>query len=193
MLNLVAGERTILHLDGLNLYSASRNLGFDIDYKQLLEFFAKKTQVVRAYYYSTILENEDYTPLKPLTAWLSYNGYYVVSKPAKEFTDKEGKRRIKGSMEIELAVDMLEMAPKIGHAILFSGDADYRRLVEAVQRQGVRVTVISSLKSSPPTIADELRRQADAFVDLADIAQFFTRKASDRPGREAVDSLVQGR
>ncbi len=180
-MHFLASERTALFIDGANLYSASRNLGFDVDYRSLLEFFRRKTQVIRAYYYSALLDTEEYSPLKPLTDWLAYNGFNLVTKTAREFTDATGRRRVKGNMDVELAVDMLELAPRIEHAVLFSGDSDFRRLVEAVQRQGVRVSVISSVRTSPPMVADELRRQADQFVELADIAPEFTRRPSERP------------
>jgi uncharacterized LabA/DUF88 family protein len=176
-------ERTALFIDGANLYAATRSLGFDIDYRRLLDFFDSKLTLVRAYYYSALLETEEYSPLKPLTDWLAYNGYSLVTKPAKEFTDALGRRRIKGNMDIELAIDMLELAPKLDHAILFSGDSDFRRLVEAMQRKGVRVSVVSTIKTSPPMIADELRRQADQYIELADIAPEFTRKASEARNR----------
>ncbi|HET6184015.1 MAG TPA: NYN domain-containing protein [Acetobacteraceae bacterium] len=175
------GERTALFIDGANLYSASRNLGFDVDYRNLLEYFRKglSVNVVRAYYYAAILETEDYSPLKPLTDWLAYNGYSLVTKPAKEFTDATGRRRVKGNMDIEMAVDMLEMASSLDHIVLFSGDSDFRRLVEAVQRRGVRVSVVSSIRTSPPMVSDELRRQADQFIELAEIAQNFTRRQTE--------------
>ena len=176
-------ERTVLFVDGANLYSASRNLGFDVDYRNLLEFFRNKVHVLRAYYYSALLETEEYSPLKPLTDWLAYNGYTLVTKPAKEFTDAAGRRRVKGNMDIELAIDMLELAPKIDHAVLFSGDADFRRLVEAVQRRGVRVSVVSTIRTSPPMVADDLRRQADQFIELADIAPEFTRRQTEPRAR----------
>ncbi len=178
-------ERTALFIDGANLFSASRNLGFDVDYRNLLEFFRTKTHVLRAYYYSAVLDTEEYSPLKPLTDWLAYNGYTLVTKPAREFTDAAGRRRVKGNMDVELAIDMLELAPRLDHAILFSGDSDFRRLVEAVQRQGVRVSVISTVRSNPPMIGDELRRQADQFLELADIASGFTRRQMEprRPVR----------
>ncbi len=177
-------ERMALFIDGANLYSASRNLGFDVDYRGLLDAFRKRGHLIRAYYYSAVLETEEYSPLKPLTDWLAYNGYTLVTKPAKEFTDAQGRRRIKGNMDIELAIDMLELADKIDHAVLFSGDSDFRRLVEAVQRRGVRVSVISSIRTSPPMVADELRRQADQFIDRVDIAPEFTRRQTNpRPVR----------
>jgi uncharacterized LabA/DUF88 family protein len=175
-MRFAANEKTALFIDGANLYAATRSLGFDIDYRRLLDYFGARMNLVRAYYYSALLETEEYSPLKPLTDWLAYNGYSLVTKPAKEFTDALGRRRIKGNMDIELAIDMLELAPKLDHAVLFSGDSDFRRLVEAVQRKGVRVSVVSSIKTSPPMIADELRRQADQYIELADIAPEFTRK-----------------
>lgn len=178
-----AQERTALFIDGANLYAATRSLGFDIDYRKLLDHFGNKVNLVRAYYYSALLETEEYSPLKPLTDWLAYNGYSLVTKPAKEFTDALGRRRIKGNMDIELAIDMLELAPRLDHAILFSGDADFRRLVEAVQRRGVRVSVVSTIKTNPPMIADELRRQADRYIELADIAPEFARKSPEPRSR----------
>jgi uncharacterized LabA/DUF88 family protein len=178
-MSFLPNERLALFIDGANLYSASRNLGFDVDYRNLLTYFQKRANVIRAYYYSAVLETEEYSPLKPLTDWLAYNGYTLVTKPAKEFTDASGRRRIKGSMDIEVAVDMLELAPRLDHAVLFSGDSDFRRLVEAVQRKGVRVSVISSIRTTPPMVADELRRQADQFVELAEIAPEFTRRQTE--------------
>ncbi len=183
--HFLPNERVALFIDGANLYSASRNLGFDVDYRNLLEYFRKQANVIRAYYYSAVLETEEYSPLKPLTDWLAYNGYALVTKPAKEFTDAAGRRRVKGNMDIEVAVDMLELAPRIDHAVLFSGDSDFRRLVEAVQRKGVRVSVVSSIRTSPPMVADELRRQADHFLELADIAQEFTRRQTEQRQRPA--------
>ena len=184
-MHFLPNERTALFIDGANLYSASRNLGFDVDYRNLLEFFRKKTHVIRAYYYAAVLETEEYSPLKPLTDWLAYNGYTLVTKPAREFTDSSGRRRVKGNMDVELAIDMLELAPKLDHVVLFSGDSDFRRLVEAVQRMGVRVTVVSSIASSPPMIADELRRQVDHFIELRDIAGEFTRRQTEPRVRSA--------
>ena len=172
-------ERVALFIDGANLYAASRNLGFDVDYRKLLEFFRSRSYVIRAYYYAALLDTEEYSPLKPLTDWLAYNGYTLITKTAREFTDQAGRRRVKGNMDVELAIDMLDLAPRIDHAVLFSGDSDFRTRVEAVQRKGVRVTVVSSVRTSPPIAADDLRRQADQFLDLADIAGEFTRRQTE--------------
>lgn len=170
-----AGEKIALFIDGSNLYAAARALGFDIDYRKLLDFFATKGRLIRAFYYTALVEDQEYSPIRPLVNWLDYNGYTMVTKPTKEFTDASGRRKIKGNMDIELAVDLMEMAESIDHAILFSGDGDFRSLVEAVQRKGVRVTVVSTVQSQPPMVADELRRQADHFTDLCDLAPNISR------------------
>ncbi len=168
-------ERIALFIDGANLYAAARALGFDIDYKSLLSLFAAQGHLVRAFYYTALMEDQEYSPIRPLVDWLDYNGYTMVTKPTKEFTDSAGRRKIKGNMDIELAIDVLEMAERLDHIVLFSGDGDFRRLVEAVQRRGVRVTVVSTFRSSPPMVADELRRQADRFVELQDLAPKISR------------------
>lgn len=159
-------EKVAVFIDGANLYATARALGFDIDYKRLQTFFSSKCNLVRSFYYTALIEDQEYSPIRPLVDWLDYNGYTMVTKPTKEFTDATGRRKIKGNMDIELAIDVMEMANFIEHIVIFSGDGDFRRLVEAVQRKGVRVTVISTLRSQPSMIADELRRQADVFVDL---------------------------
>ena len=172
-----ANERTALFIDGANLYSAARSLGFDIDYRRLREHFASQARVIRAIYYTALIEDQEYSPIRPLVDWLDYNGFTMVTKPTKEFTDAAGRRKIKGNMDIELAVDLMEMAPNLDHIVLFSGDGDFRRLVEAVQHKGTRVTVVSTVESSPPMCADELRRQADNFIDLRDLQELIERES----------------
>jgi uncharacterized LabA/DUF88 family protein len=176
-------ERIALFIDGANLYAAARALGFDIDYKRLLEVFAKNGRLVRAFYYTALIEDQEYSPIRPLVDWLDYNGYSMVTKPTKEYTDASGRRKIKGNMDIELAIDMLEMADRLDHIVLFSGDGDFRKLVDAVQRRGVRVTVVSTVRSHPPMVADELRRQADVFLELQDLSGEIARAHGDRPPR----------
>ncbi|WP_183415690.1 LabA-like NYN domain-containing protein [Limibacillus halophilus] len=172
-------ERVALFIDGANLYGTARSLDFDIDYKRLLTFFGDHCHLIRAFYYTALVEDQEYSPIRPLVDWLDYNGYNMVTKPTKEFTDASGRRKLKGNMDIELAIDMLEMAEHLDHIVLFSGDGDFRRLVEAVQRKAVRVTVISTIKTQPPMIADELRRQADHFVDLVDLQREIARQYGD--------------
>ncbi len=168
-----------MFIDGANLYAAARGLGFDIDYKRLLEVFAGRGRLVRAFYYTALIENEEYSPIRPLVDWLDYNGYSMVTKPTKEFTDAFGRRKIKGNMDIELAIDVMEMCDHVEHIIIFSGDGDFRRLVEAVQRKGVRVSVVSTMRSSPPMVADELRRQADNFIELQDLMPHISRARTE--------------
>lgn len=176
-------EKIALFIDGANLYSATKSLGFDIDYKRLLKEFQGKGYVLRAFYYTTLVEDNEYSSIRPLLDWLGYNGYSVVTKPAREFTDSQGRRRVRGNMDIELAVQAMELAPHVDHIIIFSGDGDFRSLVEAIQRKGVRVSVVSSVNTQPPMIADELRRQADAFIDLVDLQSRIGRDPNERSGR----------
>jgi uncharacterized LabA/DUF88 family protein len=173
-------ERLGLFIDGANLYSAARTLGFEIDYRRLLTLFSGKGRLIRAFYYTALIEDQEYSPIRPLIDWLDYNGYTMVTKPIKEFTDAYGRRKIKGNMDIELAIDMLEMADKLDHIVLFSGDGDFRRLVEAVQRKGVRVSVVSTIRTQPPMVADELRRQADTFIELQELMAHIQRNIERR-------------
>ncbi|MDP6563489.1 MAG: NYN domain-containing protein [Alphaproteobacteria bacterium] len=173
-------ERVALFIDGSNLYAAARALGFDIDYKKLLEHFSGVGYLVRAFYYTALVEDQEYSPIRPLVDWLDYNGYTMVTKPTKEYTDAAGRRKIKGNMDIELAVDVMEMARSLDHIIIFSGDGDFRSLVEAVQRRGKRVTVVSTVRSSPPMVADELRRQADIFMELEGLIPSIARDPNRR-------------
>ncbi len=162
-------DRIALFIDGANLYSAARALNCDLDFKKLSQRFTGEGRLIRAYYYTAVIEGEEFSPIRPLVDWLDYNGFTVVTKPVKRYVDAQGHSRTKGNMDIEIAVDMLELASRLDHAVLFSGDGDFRRLVQAMQSKGVRVTVVSTVKSQPPQISDDLRRQADAFIDLADI------------------------
>jgi len=171
----VPGEKIALFIDGANLYATAKSLGFDIDYKKLLTEFRSRGYLLRALYYTAVIEDQEYSSIRPLIDWLDYNGYSVVTKATKEFVDQTGRRKIKGNMDIELAVDAMEIAGTIDHMVLFSGDGDFRSLVEAVQRKGVRVTVVSTVKSQPPMASDDLRRQADTFVDLSDLADIIGR------------------
>jgi uncharacterized LabA/DUF88 family protein len=170
-LGLRENEKTALFIDGANLYKAARALGFDMDYKSLLAKARGSCQLIRAYYYTAMQEDkeQDYSPLRPLVDWLDYNGYTMVTKTAREFTDAMGKKRFRGSIDIELAVDMMSLAPKLDHIVLFTGNGDFRRAIEAAQAQAVRVTVISTIKTQPPMVSDDLRRQADRFFDLAEL------------------------
>jgi uncharacterized LabA/DUF88 family protein len=178
-------ERVALFIDGANLHAAARSLGFDIDYKRLLKHFQEQCHLIRAFYYTALVEDQEYSPLRPLVDWLDYNGFTMVTKPTKEYTDSMGRRKIKGNMDIELAIDVLEMAAHLDHVVLFSGDGDFRRLVEAVQRKGVRVSVVSTIRSSPPMVADELRRQSDNFIELDELSSLIARQHNGQRGQSA--------
>ena len=174
-------ERIALFIDGANLYAAARALGFDIDYKRLLELFGSKGRLIRAFYYTALLDEQEYSPIRPLVDWLDYNGYTAVTKLGKEYVDAAGRRKIKSDMNIELAIGAMEIAAHVDEIVLFSGDGNFRSLVEALQRRGVRVTVVSTIACQPPMIADELRRQADSFVDLSEMRATIGRELLERP------------
>ena len=178
-------DKTALFIDGSNFYAAAKGLNLDIDFARMRAYFANDTNLIRAYYYTAIPEDQEFSSLRPLVDWLDYNGYAVVSKLTREFIDEEtGKRRLKGNMDMELALDMLKLAPHIDHAVLFSGDGDFCRLLEDVQALGVRTTVVSTNKTTPPMVADQLRRMADIYIDMVDIAPDISKsnsKTSSKP------------
>ncbi|MEM6462948.1 MAG: NYN domain-containing protein [Pseudomonadota bacterium] len=179
-------EKIALFIDGANLYATAKSLGFDIDYRKLLKAFQGRGYLLRAYYYTALIEDQEYSSIRPLIDWLDYNGYRVVTKPAKEFTDSGGRRKIKGNMDIELAVDAMEQAETADHIVIFSGDGDFKNLVAALQRRGRKVSIVSTLSTQPAMIADCLRRQADNFIDLASMKAEIGRAEADRPVREPV-------
>ena len=184
-------EKIALFIDGANLYATTKSLGFDIDYKRLLREYQSRGYLMRAFYYTAVIEDQEYSSIRPLIDWLDYNGYTVVTKATKEFVDQTGRRKVKGNMDIELAVDAMELAEHIDEMVLFSGDGDFRSLVEAVQRRGVRVTVVSTVSSQPLMVADELRRQADEFIDIVELQSKIGRdpiERTERPLREPRDS-----
>lgn len=176
-------DRVVILIDGANLYSAAKALAFDMDYRKLLEEFRKRGRLIRATYYTALVEDQDFSPIRPLVDWLDYNGYSLVTKPAKEYTDANGRRRFKGDMDVEIAVDLVQAAAYADHAFLFSGDGDFVAAVEAVQRKGMRVSVVSTIKSNPPMASDDIRRVADNFIDLTDLANLI-----GRPPRERADA-----
>jgi uncharacterized LabA/DUF88 family protein len=184
---MAARDKIAVFIDGANLYATSKSLGFDIDYRKLLKEFQSRGSLVRAFYYTALIEDQEYSSIRPLVDWLDYNGYTVVTKPAREFTDAAGRRKIKGNMDIELAVDVMELAPHVDQMVLFSGDGDFRSVVEAVQRRGVRVSVVSTVTTQPPMVADELRRQADEFIDLVSLQAKIGRDPSERIARDPAD------
>jgi uncharacterized LabA/DUF88 family protein len=173
-------ERVVILIDGANLYSAAKALAFDMDYRKLLDEFSQHGRLIRATYYTALIEDQDFSPIRPLVDWLDYNGYSLVTKPAKEYTDASGRRRFKGDMDVEIAVELMQASAFADHAFLFSGDGDFLPAIEAVQRKGMRVSVVSTIKSNPPMAADDLRRTADNFVDLTDLAALVGRPPRER-------------
>jgi len=182
-MELYPSERIALLIDGANVYSTSKALGFEIDYKRLLAHFRLQARLVRALYYMTFPADQQYISIRPLLDWLDYNGYTMVTKPTKEFTDASGRRKIKANMDIELTVDAMRLADSLDHIVLFSGDGDFRVLVDALQEKGKRVSVVSTLQTQPPMVADVLRRQADQFIDLADLESLVCRDPAARSPR----------
>ena len=177
-------EKIALFIDGANLHATAKSLGFEIDYKRLLRQFQLRGYLLRALYYTAVIEDHEYPSIRPLIDWLDYNGYTVVTKAAKELVDQTGRRKIKGNMDVELAVDAMEIAPHIDQMVLFSGDGDFRSVVEAVQRRGVRVVVVSTISTQPPMVAQELRRQADEFIDIIGLQSKIGRDPGERSARE---------
>lgn len=176
-------RKIALFIDGVNFYSTAKTLGFDLDYRKLLKEFGGYGMIVRAYYYTAIVDDQEYSSIRPLVDWLDYNGYTVVTKPTKEYVDAAGRRKFKGNMDVELTIDALEMAPHVDQLYIFSGDGDFRPLVHALQRKGVRVTVVSTVTTQPPMVSDDLRRAADEFLDIAELSQRICRPQQDRPDR----------
>ncbi len=170
-------ERIAVLIDGKSLFDTARALDIDIDYRKLLSLFREDGHLIRALYYTTVYDDEDFSALRPLVDWLAYNGFTLVSKPVKAIVDSLGRRRVFGSMDVEMAVDAMRLAPSVDHIVLLTGDGNFRRLVASLQNKGKRVTVISTLRSQPVMVADDLRRQADHFVDLADLADDIRRVA----------------
>jgi len=187
-------DRFAIMIDGPNFYQSARALGLDIDYRSLLDTFAQSARLVRASYYTALLDDQDYSPIRPLVDWLDYNGYNVVTKPLKEFTDAAGRRKFKGNMQIELAVDAMEISQHLDHIVLLSGDGEFCRLIEALQRKGLRVTVVSTIRTEPPMVAGELRRQADTFLELQELGPFIARKprqVATQVGDDATEDLQE--
>jgi len=186
-------HKTVLFIDGSNFYASARALGMDIDYAKMRAYFESRSNLLRAYYYTSLPEEHEFSPLRPLVDWLDYNGYAVVSKLVREFIDPEtGKRRVKGNMDMDIALDMLRLAPKIDHAILFSGDGDFCRLLEDVQSMGVKVSVVSTMKTTTPMVSDSLRRMSDEFIEMDSIRDEITRPQRENQQAGQADQEESG-
>lgn len=189
MFSIPKNDRYAVFIDGANFHATTRSLGFEVDYEKLMAVFKDAGRLLRAYYYTALPDGSDYAPIRRLSDWLDYNGYTMVTKQTREFTDQEtGRRRIKGNMDMELALDMLKLAPHVQHIVLFSGDGDFCRLVHEVQDMGIRVTVVSTVKTRPPLMADILRRQTDDFIDVDDLREMISRPPRELPAQEQEES-----
>ena len=177
-------EKVSIFIDGANLYGAAKALNLDIDYRRLKQQFARYGRLVRIYYYTAIMDDAEYSPVRPLVDWLDYNGYHLVTKTIREYTDSAGRKKFKGSMDIDLTVDAMSAADHVDHIMIFSGDGDYKCLVEGLQKKGCRVSVVSTIVTQPPMIADELRRQADMFIELNDLRSYVERTGSSNAGHQ---------
>jgi len=93
-------ERLALFIDGSTFYAASKTLGFAIYYKLLRSEFMRRGKLLRAFSYTALLENDEYSPILPLVDWLNYNVFSMVTKPAKEYNDSMGRCKVKGHMDI---------------------------------------------------------------------------------------------
>jgi uncharacterized LabA/DUF88 family protein len=167
--------RTAIFIDGPDLYAASRKLGFDIDFRRLLCLFRDNCRLVRAHYYAAVAQNAEFQAIRPLLDWLDYNGFTIVTKGIREFSDDANVRKSKCNFRVSLAVDAMRLAPHLDHVVLFSGDGEFQYLVTALKDMGKRVSVVSTLQTEPPMVGDELRRRADAFVDLAELRESIGR------------------
>lgn len=177
-------ERVAFFIDGANFYQTARNLDIDIDYRRMVTSFVGDAYLLRAHYYTAMADDQEFSSLRPLIDWLDYNGFQITTKPMREFTDNNGqRRRSRPGLDVDLTVDALTLADHVNHIVLFSGDGNYRPLVEALQRKGVKVTIVSSLKTNPSMVSDEMRRKADHFLDLADLTDRLARDPSERPAR----------
>lgn len=173
-------EKLAVLIDGVNLHVATKLLGFDVDYKLLRQEFSRRGKLVRMHYYTSIMEVEEFSPVRPLVDWLSYNGYVVHNKFSREIPDNSGKRKTaRGSLEVDLTIDAIRLSDRVDHIVLMTGDGDFRSLVEELQRRGVRVTVVSSIRSQPSTASDELRRQADSFVELEELRALIAKERAE--------------
>lgn len=163
-------ERAALLIDGANIYAAGRSLDISIDFKSLLQLFQENMYVIHAYYFTALHEVDGRIQLKQLVDWLDYNGYIVISKMAKEITRADGSVRVKGNMDVEIVVTALKLANFIDHIILATGDGDFVPLVRELQQRGTRVSVLSTIGGNSPIAADEIRKAANHFIDLEELA-----------------------
>lgn len=151
-------------VDGSNAHASGLSLNFQIDYVKFLSYFGKRYDVRRALYFTALPPKEVESPLRKMTTFLDHNGFNCITKETKTHVDHDGMQKRKGNMDCEIAIYATKYAEVVEEILLFSGDGDFRIVVERVQELGARVTVLSTLKGN--MVADLLRRQADTFIEL---------------------------
>lgn len=171
-------EPTALLIDGPRFHSAARALGIDVDYKRVHSHFSNMCHLVQAMYFAPTPppDENDHIAMKPLLDWLQYNGWNVVTKTSKTLYREDGQKKTKGNTDIELAMAAMKLAPHVSHILLCSGNGDFTPVVKHIQDSGTRVTIVSSKATAPPMVSDDLRRQADAFIELSDLAQLISKQ-----------------
>lgn len=169
-------ERAAVFIDGYGTHYTCKSLGIEIDYRKLSELIRRQTTVIRNYYFTPLVEGQDFIAVKPLLDFLQYNGWTTVTRPYKEHYV---------STNTALAVTAMEIAPAIEQAIIFSGNGDFTPLIEALKRRGIHTTVASTVRSEQSYCSDDLRRAADAFIDLDDIRSAISRE----PRNEKANSI----
>lgn len=182
---ILGDERVSFFIEGANFYAAAKTGNVTVDYRKLLSHFEDNSIFKRAYYYTAVAEDQEYNSIKPLLDFLEYNGYSLVTKPLKEFIDGQGRRKTKGSLDVEMTVDMLNACKFSDHIVLFSGDSDFLPVIQEMKRNGIRVTVVSHME----TVADDIRRAADRFVNLMHVAPLIGRPPQEQ---EAVQMVRPG-
>lgn len=165
-----SNEKFSVFIDSWSLNQASRSIELQIDFKRLRDELVKRGRLQALNYYTVVDEREEDNPLIPLLQWLSYNGYRVHRKLVRGFTNDDGRRVVRGSLDVEIALDMMASAQNVDHIVLFSGNRDYVYAVESVQRLGCRVTLCSTRQAESHICSDELRRAVDSFIELEDLA-----------------------
>jgi uncharacterized LabA/DUF88 family protein len=173
------GERIAVFVDGANIHATLRQLDFQFDYKLLREFFGDCGELLRSYYYTAMKPDGQNDSVKPLVDFLQLNGWTTITKPFR-YQGEPGEITIKGNLDCEITVDMIRMSEFVDHLVLFSGDGDFRYLIEHLQDRGKRVTVASSRVTKTAVLSNELAKQADNFIELETLKLFAGRETKDR-------------
>ena len=165
-------KRIGIFIDGSNIYESARCLDFKIDYVKLLNYYKQQGEVQQAMYFTALPPKTVESALRKMADFVEFNGFTLIQKETRTtYNSVTGEKKLKGNMDVEIAVHVMEVVHNITHMVLFSGDGDFRCLVESVQRRGVHVTVVSARE----LVATEMRRQASEFIDLATLRDLFNQ------------------